>query len=157
MVIFFLYHTPSYALTSQSVIQKKLLGTWKLISVSHIQLPSGIESDDYGSHPIGYLNYSSDGHVMLMMIKDNRQKPKEQNISPLEAEALIKSMTSYAGTYQVKDDKIIHNIEVSWNESWTGTEQVRYYKLEGNRLILTMAPFNDPVYGKISVRLVWEK
>ena len=157
MTIIFLVYTPSYALTNQSAVQKKLVGTWKLVSVTHIQHPSGIESDDYGLHPIGYLNYSSDGHVMVMMIRADRPKPKEQNVSPDEAQALIKSMTGYAGTYQVKDNKIIHHIEISWNESWTGTKQVRYYKLKGNRLILTMAPFNDPVYGKISVRLVWEK
>jgi lipocalin-like protein len=59
--------------------------------------------------------------------------------------------------YEIKDNTIIHHIDISWNEKWSGTDQVRYYKLEGNHLTLIMAPFNDPKYGKIHVRLVWEK
>ena len=48
--------------------------------------------------------------------------------------------------------------EASWKETWTGTDQVRNYKLDGNRLSLTTAPSPDAFTGKTSVRtLVWER
>ena len=36
--------------------------------------------------------------------------------------------------------------EASWKETWTGTDQVRNYKLDGNRLSLTTAPSPDAFY-----------
>ncbi|MEW6341837.1 MAG: lipocalin-like domain-containing protein [Pseudomonadota bacterium] len=47
---------------------------------------------------------------------------------------------------------------MSWNESWTGTTQVRQVKVDGDRLIYTTPPFRFFVDGKMSVvTLIWEK
>jgi lipocalin-like protein len=156
-IIIFILMLCSFSCVAEEPIANKLIGTWKLVSVTHTQVSSDAEIEDDGPHPKGYLNYSSDGHVMVMMIRGDRIKPKGNLISPDEAKNLIKSMTSYAGTYQIINDKIIHNIDISWNETWSGTRQVRYYKLKGNQLTLTMDPFMDPKYGKIVVHLLWEK
>ena len=67
-------------------------------------------------------------------------------------------MASYGGTYTIDGNRVIHRPDVSWNESWTGTEQVREYKFDGGRLELATSPSPDPFTGKRSVRtLVWEK
>ena len=41
-----------------------------------------------------------------------------------------------AGTfrYRIEDDKWITRVEVAWNPEWIGTEQSRFFKLEGNCL-----------------------
>jgi hypothetical protein len=40
---------------------------------------------------------------------------------------------------------------ISWNEAWTGMDQVRFYKLSGNNLTITSAPNQrdgvSPVWG----------
>jgi hypothetical protein len=33
-------------------ITNKIVGTWKLVSVTHVQMSSGAVADDYGSNPI---------------------------------------------------------------------------------------------------------
>jgi hypothetical protein len=67
-------------------------------------------------------------------------------------------MAAYAGTYTIKGNQVIHHADASWNESWTGTDQVRDYKFDGERLTLATAPSPDPFSGKMSVRtLSWEK
>ena len=67
-------------------------------------------------------------------------------------------MTAYAGTFTIKGNQVIHRPDASWNETWTGTDQIREYKFDGERLMLATAPSPDPFTGKISVRtLVWEK
>src|SRR5712671_1062976 len=45
-----------------------------------------------------------------------------------------------SGRYTVEGEKVVHHVDVSWNESWTGTDQVRFFKLEGDRLTITTAP-----------------
>jgi len=51
-----------------------------------------------------------------------------------------------------------HHIDISSNEVWSGTTQIRDVKVEGDRLIYTTRPapfFSD---GKMGVfTLVWEK
>jgi Lipocalin-like domain len=41
-----------------------------------------------------------------------------------------------AGTYSVAAGKVIHH-DISWNEVWTGTDQIRRCEANGNTLTLT--------------------
>jgi hypothetical protein len=29
-------------------------------------------------------------------------------------------MVAYAGTFKVEGSRVVHNIDISWNENWTG-------------------------------------
>jgi Lipocalin-like domain len=64
-------------------------------------------------------------------------------------------MTSYAGTYTIDGSEITHHVDVSWNESWTGTRQKRFARFEGNRVYLSSPPSPDPVTGVRT--MTWEK
>jgi hypothetical protein len=67
-------------------------------------------------------------------------------------------MTSYGGTYTIDGDEITHHVDVSWNEVWTGTEQKRRARFEGNRVYLSTPPSLDLITGTTSVRtMTWEK
>ena len=67
-------------------------------------------------------------------------------------------MFAYAGTYTVQGEKVVHKVDISWNETWTGTDQVRFIKIEGNTLTITTAPFKIPQDGREGRGvLVWEK
>jgi hypothetical protein len=67
-------------------------------------------------------------------------------------------MISYAGTYTMDAEKVVHHVDISWNQAWTGTDQVRFYKLEGNALTITSAPNRSPTDGREGRSiLVWEK
>ena len=48
-------------------------------------------------------------------------------------------MFAYAGTYTADGEKVVHHVDISWNQSWTGTDLVRFYKLDGNTLTITTA------------------
>jgi hypothetical protein len=141
-------------------IQQEILGTWKLVSYIREDLPSGAKSDVMGDHPTGYLNYGPDGRMMVMIVGNARKKPAGAIATPDEAEALITSMLAYGGTYTIDGESktVTHHIDISWDQTRTGTDNVRSYKLGGNRLMLSTEPSNDPVTGQKTVRtLVWEK
>lgn len=143
---------------SNDDIRRQLLGTWKLTAAVREDIPSGTRTDLLGANPDGYINYAPDGRMMVVNVGGGRPKPAGASASAAEAEALFRTMTSYAGTYTIDGNEITHHIEVSWNESWTGTKQKRLARFDGNRLYLSTPPSPDPVTGATSVRMMtWEK
>ena len=136
----------------------KLIGTWKLVSAVSEELSTGQKTNIYKGTPIGFITYGADGRVTTIIVDSQRQKPVGATATAAEAEALFRSMAAYAGSYTIKGNQVIHRPDASWNETWTGTEQVRDYKFDGERLLLATAPSPNPFTGKMSVRtLVWEK
>jgi hypothetical protein len=143
---------------SSDPTRQRLLGTWKLVAAVREELPSGSRTDFLGPNPTGYINYAPDGRMMVLNVASGRRKPAEANATSQEAEALFRSMTSYGGTYTIDGNEITHHVDISWNETWTGTEQIRIARFEGNRAYLSTPPSLDPITGTMSVRtMTWEK
>ena len=75
-----------------------------------------------------------------------------------EAADLFRSCLAYAGRYTIDGNVVTHHVDISWNESWTGTQQIRIATFKGNRVELSTKPTPDPVSGRMSVRTItWEK
>ena len=137
---------------------ESLVGAWTLRSDSREILATGEKGPLLGVRPTGTLIYTTDGRMMAMVLSDGRKKPVAPIASDAEAVALFRTVVAYAGRYTVEADRILHHVEQSWNETWTGTDLVRFYKLDGNRLALTTAPAPNPRDGAMSVStLVWER
>ena len=115
--------------------RRHLLGTWKLVAAVREEIPSGIKTEFLGSKPIGYINYGADGRMLVLTVGSGRRKPAGSNATSAEVEALFRSMTSYGGTYTIDGNEITHHVDVSWNESWTGTAQKRIARFEDNRVL----------------------
>ena len=56
-------------------------------------------------------------------------------------------MVAYAGTYTPRKGKVVCQIDISWNQSWTETAQVRFFELGGNRLTITPVPCHGYLDG----------
>jgi hypothetical protein len=135
-----------------------LIGTWKLESVVREVSGTGERFDIWGAHPDGYLSYSKDGRMYFIGVAAVRIKPEEVVPSDAEAAQLHKSMAAYAGTYSVEGDKVVHHVDISWNNAWTGTDQVRFFTLEGDTLTIKSAPNKSWIDGREGVGiLVWKR
>jgi hypothetical protein len=133
-----------------------LLGAWKLKSYL-VTDAAGRQSTPYGDHPTGYLNYSADGRMQAIGAAAQRIIPAGPAPPENERLALYNSMFAYAGTYSVEADKVIHHVDVSWNEVWTGTDQIRSFEVNGSTLTLT-THFTDPASNtEVLYALVWER
>jgi hypothetical protein len=138
--------------------ENPVLGTWKLKSWVREVTATGDKFNQMGEHPNGYLSYSADGRMYAIVTADNRIKPLEANPTDEQRAKLHQTMFAYAGTYTVQADKVIHEVDISWNEAWTGTNQVRFIKLDGNILTIAAAPNKSPMDGREGrTILVWEK
>jgi hypothetical protein len=145
---------PKSALPAENPIR----GTWKLQSLVYEATATGERSSPFGDHPDGYLSYSADGRMYAIGVVEDRPKPRD--LVPTEAEKvkLQESVFAYAGTYTADGEKVVHHVDVSWNQSWTGTDLVRFYKLDGNTLTITTARARSVIDGEEGeFILVWEK
>jgi hypothetical protein len=139
-------------------IRERLIGTWKLLSATREDVASGTKTDFLGAGATGFISYSPDGRMIVLNTGGGRPKPNGAQPTAAEAEALFRSMTSYAGTYAIDGNVITHRVDVSWNETWTGTEQKRIARFEGDRAYLSTPPSIDPITGTMSVRtMTWQK
>ena len=116
-----------------------LIGTWKLKSYVREVAATGERYNERGEHPNGYLSYAADGRMYAIITWENRVAP--HGVVPTDEERikLFSTMISYAGTYTFDAEKVIHHVDISWHQNWTGTDQVRFYKLDGNTLTITSA------------------
>lgn len=138
--------------------RERLIGTWKLVEGMNEDLATGEKTNVYKGMAVGFITYGADGRIMAIVVDSGRKKPAGSVVTGPEAEALFRTMTAYAGSYTMKDGQIIHHVDASWNETWTGSDQIRNYKFDGDRLSLATAPSPNPFTGKMSVRtFVWAK
>ena len=89
--------------------------------------------------------------MMWITLADNRQAPIGPIPSDSEMIGLFKTMVAYAGTFTVEGDEVTHNVDASWNQAWTGTQQTRFYKLDGSILTLTSPPMRSPLGAPIGI------
>src|SRR5262249_23437678 len=149
LIIFLAISGPVFAQESNP-----LVGTWKLVSSESI-----IENESpqhlFGLQPKGYLIITQEGRLMIMITADNRKA----GMGDAERAALHKTMAAVSGKVRVEDKDFIISVDVSWNESWNGTEQRRHFKIEGDKLFIETEPGPSPVFpGKTSLgRLVFER
>ena len=143
---------------SGSADDNPLVGTWKLKSFVREIAGTGERYNQLGEHPEGFLGYSSDGRMYSILVAGDRIKPQQEAPTDEERIKLHKSMIAYAGTYTIDGGKVVHHVDISWNGARTGSDQVRFYTLEGNTLTIKTAPNKSPIDGREGVGIVvWEK
>jgi hypothetical protein len=133
-----------------------LLGTWKL--KSHVvTTAAGVRSTPYGENPTGYLSYSADGRMQVIGAANGRIAPAGPASPDNERVALYDTMFAYAGTYSVETGKVIHHVDISWNEAWTGTDQIRLFEVNGKTLTLSTRVTDPAGNTQADYAVVWEK
>ncbi len=68
------------------------------------------------------------------------------------------SFIAYCGTYSLNEAEgvVVHHLEWSLFPNWTGTDQRRFFAIEGDRLTLTTPPFRRSGHP-VTAKLVWER
>jgi hypothetical protein len=87
--------------------------------------------------------------------------PEQQNAaqSTEEQAAVYRAMLAYTGKLRLEGERFIVDVDVAWNKDWVGTQQLRFWRREGNKLLITSAPIPNLNVGGSAVvgTLVWEK
>jgi len=138
----------------------ELIGTWKLISIEDTTTDGKPwPSAQFGPHPNGFIMYEPDGHMCATIANGDRPAWKDP-ARPTEAEkiAYYDTLIAYCGTFKLDsaNSTLTHYPSVAWTPGYVGSTQPRPFRLEGNRLIITVTRgLSDPAIQKRV--LVWER
>jgi hypothetical protein len=136
------------------------VGTWRLVSAEY---RSDEDEVHYllGSQPIGQLMYDERGYMSAQLLDTDRPAFASNDWlkgTPEEVKTAFEGHRAYFGTYEVDEEarKVTHHVLGSSFPNWIGVDNVRYYELAGNRLILRTAPMRMGGRQVIG-QLVWER
>jgi len=134
------------------------VGTWRLMSLE-MRKSDGQVSYPLGHDAIGFIMYTDDGYMSVAMMSSGRPKFAAGDIrrgTMEEKVAAAETYISYCGRYEIREDRIIHHVAVSFFPNWVGADQERTFKFDGNCLWLSTPPFLADGVQQTS-RLIWER
>ena len=137
-----------------------IVGAWKLVSFE-FQKEDGNVIHPFGAEMRGSFIYTESGRFSVQLMRIDRPKfaiKDQMQGTPEEIEASYKGSISYFGTYEVdvENGAIYHFVEGSIFPNMEGTQQIRFYELNKNQLLLRTPPFN--VGGKRATGIIiWER
>lgn len=140
--------SPATCLAETSVV-----GTYRLISFV-LEVDGVPGHGTIGPDPQGYLVITPRHYIYTYA-----GKARKFGTSVEDKAALFDTAASLAGTYTLDGNKLSVLVDVSWNETWNGTRQVRTIDQSGDRLTLTSPaqPYpRDPSKTVVS-RLTWQR
>jgi hypothetical protein len=110
----------------------RLQGVWRLLSYTLEYQATGRKEAVMGDKPTGYAIFTPEGRAMFVITGEDRRPQADD-----KARAALLNIVAYTGRYRVEGDRWITKVDVAWNPEWVGTEQERFFRLEGNRLEVT--------------------
>jgi len=155
--VFLVVSTEVTAQQRQSCIGPQV-GTWKLHSYTLEDLATHQTTQPFGTTPSGYISFGADCRMYAILVAEGRKPPASSVATEAERVDLYGGLISYAGSYSVEGDKISSHVDASWNQAWTGTTQVRQFRIEGKTLHIKNVSTANALTGKpASSVLVWTK
>jgi hypothetical protein len=122
-------------------LAQKLVGTWRVVRFMDTD-SSGKVTYPFGEKPRGYIVYDPTGHlsvqIMRMPARHVFAAGDDDKGTDAEVRAAYDGYAAYFGTYRVDEANSIvtHVVEGSLNPSYTGTDQPRPFKLDGDVLVI---------------------
>ena len=106
-------------------MSNRFVGTWRLVSFVG-RSADGSETMDFGPTPHGCLMYDEGGRMSV-------------HITHSDASL---AYFGYFGRYTVGKNSgtVTHHIVGASDSKYAGTDQLRFFTLQGNRLVLSTAP-----------------
>lgn len=136
-----------------------LAGAWRLLSFEY-RSDDGEVLAPFGPDPDGILIYDASGTMSGMMSQSGRPPLPSENYGHLtekEKASLGDGYIGYAGTYEVKGDRIIHHVQVSFLPNWVGMDLVRAFTFEQGTLTLRTDPPIEHNGRKFAAYMTWKR
>ena len=114
-------------------------GAWTLETVTIRSADGEVTPDAYGADARGMLSYQPSGHMMAMVTRDGRPPAGRSRGDASDAEVMqaFNTLIAYAGRWSVEGDTVTHHVDVADWPARVRTDQVRQFRFDGERLILS--------------------
>jgi hypothetical protein len=134
-----------------------LVGTWRVERIVDTDA-AGKRHYPYGEKPKGYIVYDPSGHLHVQIRRTPAPPPfaagDDAKGSDAETRAAFLGYAAYFGTYRVDAAKgvVVHRVEGSLMPSYTGTDQPRPFRIDGD--VLTIEGDSEGVHFVRQLRRV---
>ena len=111
--------------------------------------------ETWGRKPNGRLVLTAAGDWIVVQTAEGRAPPQ----TDADRSAAFKSLLAYSGKYRVEGRKIVIKVDIAWDESWTGRDEVRFVELEGDLLHIKAEPKSYANFGGriMQAVLTWQR
>ena len=132
-----------------------LIGVWRLLAFDYEDQVTGNRTLRFGTMPKGRLILLENGLMTVILTAEGRLIPKTNE----DRSKAFNTVIAYSGKYAIQDAQLSINVDISWNEAWVGTSQIRFIRFVGSRLQLITAWEASPFEPDRIVRgiLEWER
>jgi len=125
LVWFLIFLQPSFADDHTQII-----GIWKLVAYEIEIQATGQKESVMGQNPTGYVIFAPEGRVWFVLTGEGRKPAKTVE----DRAELLNTLVVYTGMYRIEQDTWLTKVDVAWNPEWVGTEQRRFFKVDGEHL-----------------------
>lgn len=142
-------------------MKEKFIGTWNLVYYKIVKGDGSIFTYPYGKNCKGNILYTKEGRMTALLMNPKRPKFEIAHAwkgTAEEMKSAFRGYTSYAGRFEVEEDKVIHRVDMSLFPNWIGTDLVRTFQFssDNRELLLSTTPFNAKGFLLQDV-LLWER
>ncbi len=142
---------------------RSLIGTWRLVEWT-FTVDDSRPTRPWGGNPGGLLTYTEDGRMSASLMSHGRPAAPTRTLSaaPIDVRAAAAAgYLSYAGSYSMDGNDVLHHIELSLMPNWVGTTERRLIEWasskDGFDLILSTPPTKTDGGRRAVNRLRWER
>src|SRR5262249_28603397 len=137
-----------------------LVGTWRLVSYE-ARDSKGEPHHPLGEHVSGLLIYDSSGNMSAHVMRTDRPLFAANDAArgtDSEVRAAFEGHDSYFGAYTIDQARqtVTHHVRGASYPNWIGSDQLRHFKFEGSRLLLSTPSI---VFDgqSLDYTLIWER
>jgi hypothetical protein len=121
-------------------VDKNLLGTWTIVSVTYDQ--DGKKIEPFGPNVKGTQIYDANGRMATIVMRPDLPKVASNNrmtATTEESQKIVHGSLAYFGTYTTNeaDHSVTVQIEAATLPNWMGTSQKRAYTISGDQLTIS--------------------
>lgn len=135
----------SFLSLSAQAADAQLLGSWHLVSYFKEKVETQERTQPWGERPTGTITYLPNGRMFAVITAEGRKTVTRSDKDYYEQSGhLLFSMSAYTGTYTVDANKVVHRVDAAWLPSWVGSEQPRWFQIDGDSLKIRTQPIQSP-------------
>jgi hypothetical protein len=133
----------------------ELIGIWLLQSFVVEDTVTGNRFEPLGPEPSGTIVFHPEGRFFALMTPGVRPAP----VSDAEQAVAFQKLIAYSGPYRFDPPNLlVTTVDIAWFAPWVGSDQVRYFTIDGDDLVLKSAPLTMPGRDHTAVGVVkWRR
>lgn len=135
-------------------------GRWKLLAAEDLRPDGTVARYPWGRDPVGSIVVEGGSCYVQIMSSDVPSFKGSPPVNEQMAAMLLSSYIAYSGpcTVNTTEGSVTLKVDAAWRPNYVGTEQKRFFKIEGNRMFFGPGPNSmKTADGPLTRRLTLER